>query len=161
MAGGVQTGQREGGGVAGWGDGGGVAGRGDGGGGQGETEMELETGGQQRLRAGEMRGRGQETEVQKRRKAAMRGVKTERRRKKQKTRGKVLDRNAKRSTASSFSCKEGGAKCTNHPGRQRSRASLSRYLAVAVQVLESEARNNCAVCADCFPEALRSHYSVM
>lgn len=26
---------------------------------------------------------------------------------------------------------------------------------------ESEARNNCAVCADCFPEALRSHYSVM
>lgn len=51
--------------------------------GQGETEMELETGGQQRRRAGEMRGRGQETEVQKRRKAAMRGVKTERRKKKQ------------------------------------------------------------------------------
>lgn len=49
--------------------------------GQGETEMELEMGGQQRRRAGEMRGRGQETEVQKRRKAAMRGVKTERRKK--------------------------------------------------------------------------------
>lgn len=72
MAGGVQTGLRE---------GGGVAGQGDGGGGQGETEMELEMGGQQRQRAGEMRGQGQETEVQKRRKAAMRGVKTERRKK--------------------------------------------------------------------------------